>query len=131
VRKDGVTVEVSIIQLEHETEWSLEVVNSANTSIVWDDLFASDDEAFAEFERTVAEEGIRAFLEKKRDPFPSLIAPKIPGVQSFSRANRSDQTACLKAARRVEHCLCDRPRCPSQHSSSLLRRDRSPLPQLE
>jgi hypothetical protein len=65
VKKDGVTVEVSIIRLEHETEWSLEVVNSASTSIVWDDLFASDDEAFAEFERTVAEEGIRTFLGKE------------------------------------------------------------------
>jgi hypothetical protein len=65
VKKDGVTVEVSIIRLEHETEWSLEVVNSASTSIVWDDLFASDDEAFAQFERTVAEEGIRTFLDKE------------------------------------------------------------------
>jgi hypothetical protein len=64
VKKDGVTVEVSIIRLEHETEWSLEVVNSTATSIVWDDLFASDDEAFAEFEQTVAEEGMRAFLDK-------------------------------------------------------------------
>ena len=64
VKKDGVTVEVSIIRLEHETDWSLEVVNSASTSIVWDDLFASDDEAFAEFERTVAEEGTRTFLDK-------------------------------------------------------------------
>ena len=64
VKKDGVTVEVSIIRLEHETEWSLEVVNRAGTSIVWDDQFASDDEAFAEFERTVAEEGMRAFLDK-------------------------------------------------------------------
>jgi hypothetical protein len=45
VEKDGVTVEVSIIRLEHETEWSLEVVNFASTSIVWDDLFASDDAA--------------------------------------------------------------------------------------
>lgn len=64
VKQDGVTVEVSIIRLEHETEWSLEVVNSASTSIVWDDLFASDDEAFAEFERTV-EEGMRTFLDKE------------------------------------------------------------------
>ncbi len=64
VKRDGVTVEVSIVRLERETEWSLEVVNSASTSIVWDDLFASDDEAFAEFERTVAEEGIRTFLDK-------------------------------------------------------------------
>jgi hypothetical protein len=45
VKKDGVIVEVSILRLEHETEWSLEVVNSANTSIVWDDLFASGNEA--------------------------------------------------------------------------------------
>ena len=60
VKKDGVTVEVSIIRLEDETEWSLEVINCAATSIVWDQLFASDEEAYAEFERTVAEEGMRA-----------------------------------------------------------------------
>ena len=64
VKKSGVTVEVSIIRLEHATEWSLGVMNPARTSIVWDDLFTSDDEAFAEFERTVAEEGMRTFLDK-------------------------------------------------------------------
>jgi len=71
VKKDGVTVEVSIIRLGHETEWSLEVVNDKNTSIVWDDLFESDDEAYAEFQRTVAEEGMRTFLDSgKVIPFP-------------------------------------------------------------
>jgi hypothetical protein len=65
VEKDGVTVEVWIIRLEHETEWLLEVVNSAGTSIVWDDLFASGEDAYAEFERTVAEEGMRTFLDKE------------------------------------------------------------------
>jgi hypothetical protein len=64
VKKDGITVEVSIIRLEHETRWSLEVVNSAATSIVLDELFASDEDAYAEFERTVADEGMRAFLDK-------------------------------------------------------------------
>ena len=63
VTKDGVNVEVSIVRLENETSWSLEVVNSSGTSTVWDDLFPSDDDAFAEFERTVAEEGIRTFLD--------------------------------------------------------------------
>ena len=63
VQKDGVTVEVSIIRLEDESKWSLEVVNAAGTSTVWDDLFASDKEAYAQFERTVTEEGIRAFLD--------------------------------------------------------------------
>ena len=50
VKKDGVTVEVSIIRLVHEIEWSLEVINSAATSIVWDELFATDEDAYAEFE---------------------------------------------------------------------------------
>jgi hypothetical protein len=63
VARDGVTVEVSIIRLEHKTGWSLEVVNSAGTSIVWDELFVSDEEAYAEFDRTVAEEGMQTFLD--------------------------------------------------------------------
>jgi uncharacterized protein len=61
--REGITVEVVIIRLEHETEWSLEVVNAANTSTVWDESFATDEDAYAEFERTVAEEGMRAFLD--------------------------------------------------------------------
>ena len=70
VKNGGVTVEVSIVRLEHETQWSLEVVNAAGTSVVWDDLFASDEEAYAEFERTVAEEGMQAFLDKSNvNPF--------------------------------------------------------------
>lgn len=32
--KDGVTVEVHIVRLEHEKDWTLEVVNSSGTSIV-------------------------------------------------------------------------------------------------
>jgi hypothetical protein len=40
------------------------VVNSAATSIIWDELFASDEDAYAEFERTVADEGMQAFLDK-------------------------------------------------------------------
>ncbi len=70
VTKDGVTVDVHIVRLEHETDWSLEVVNDAGTSIVWDDLFPSDDAALTEFRRTVAEEGMRAFLDGNVVPFP-------------------------------------------------------------
>jgi hypothetical protein len=62
--RDGVAVDLQIYRLE-DTDWSLEVVNSANTSIVWDDLFKTDDEAFAEFMRTVNEEGMIAFAEKE------------------------------------------------------------------
>ena len=65
VSKDNVTVEVIIVRLESESKWSLEVLNNAGISIVWDDLFDSDDEAYAEFQRTVEEEGMRAFLDNQ------------------------------------------------------------------
>lgn len=63
ISKDDVTVEVCIYRLESDPSWSLEVVNSAGTSIVWDELFATDEDAFAEFQRTVDEEGMRSFLD--------------------------------------------------------------------
>ena len=65
VSKDDITVEVFIYRLENEPKWSLEVVNDAGTSIVWDDLFDSDEDAYAEFQQTVEEEGMRAFLDNK------------------------------------------------------------------
>ena len=65
VSKDNATVEVIIVRLESESKWSLEVLNNAGTSIVWDDLFDSDDEAYAEFQRTVEEEGMNAFLDNR------------------------------------------------------------------
>ena len=71
VTRDDVNVEVLIVRLEHETTWTLEVVNDAGTSIVWDDQFPSDSDAYQEFLRTVAEEGMQAFLDKgKVIPFP-------------------------------------------------------------
>jgi hypothetical protein len=41
----------------------LEVVNHEDTSTVWDNLFATDIEAFAEFDKTLETGGIHAFLE--------------------------------------------------------------------
>ena len=64
VSEDGVTVDVQIVRLESEAGWSLEVINNKNTSIVWDDLFLSDGAAFAEFRRTVKEEGMCTFLDE-------------------------------------------------------------------
>ena len=63
--KDDITVEVFIYRLENESKWSLEVVNDAFTSIVWDDLFDSDEDAYAEFQQTVEEEGMWAFLDNQ------------------------------------------------------------------
>jgi len=65
VSKDNVTVEVIIVRLESESNWSLEVLNNAGTSIVWDNLFDSDEDAYAEFQQTVEEEGMKAFLDNQ------------------------------------------------------------------
>lgn len=61
VEQDGVTVVVSIYR-GLEEGWLLEVVNENDTSIVWNDHFQSDDEAWSEFQRTIAEEGVEAFV---------------------------------------------------------------------
>lgn len=72
VTQDGVTVEVNIIRLEDEPDWSLEVVNSSGTSTVWDDQFATDAAALDAFRREVAEEGMACFLDSATViPFPS------------------------------------------------------------
>lgn len=66
VSRDGVAVIVQICRLESEAKWTLEVVNAAGTSTVWDDLFPSDDAANEEFLRTVADEGMAAFLDSAK-----------------------------------------------------------------
>ena len=71
VTRDGITVELCIYRLESKTEWALEVVNSAGTSIVWDNQFSSDEAANEEFLRIVDKEGMAAFLDDaKIIPFP-------------------------------------------------------------
>ena len=62
--QDGVSVDVVIVKLEGGSEWTLEVVNANGTSIVWDETFLNDLEAYAEFQRTVMEEGMEAFLDQ-------------------------------------------------------------------
>ncbi|SDR10442.1 hypothetical protein [Pseudovibrio sp. Tun.PSC04-5.I4] len=64
ITENGVTIELCIYRLEDSPEWSLEVVNSNGTSIVWDDTFGTDTAAHEEFRRTVAEEGMASFLDE-------------------------------------------------------------------
>lgn len=72
VTQDGVTVEVNVVRLEDEPDWSLEVVNSSGTSTVWDDQFPTDVAALDAFRQAVAEEGMACFLDSATViPFPS------------------------------------------------------------
>ncbi len=61
---DGVRLEVNIVCLEGEKEWTLEVVNEQGTSTVWDDPFENDAEAWAAFEEAVDQEGVGIFFSE-------------------------------------------------------------------
>lgn len=61
---EGITLQINIIRLEGEGDWSLEVVTPDGASTVWNDVFPTDDAAYSEFERTLAREGVKAFLDQ-------------------------------------------------------------------
>lgn len=63
VTRGGLTVRVQIYRLKTGNDgWLLEVIDHENASTVWDDLFATDHGALAEFSRTLDDEGIQSFL---------------------------------------------------------------------
>ena len=60
--RNGVTVQIEIYA-DREGKWILEVVDSGNTSHVWDEHFESDREALAEAIRAVDEEPLEFLPE--------------------------------------------------------------------
>jgi hypothetical protein len=62
VTGDEIALRVEIYRLAGSGEgWSLEVVDQDGTSTVWDDLFATDQDAYSEFSQALETEGIRSF----------------------------------------------------------------------
>ena len=61
--RDGITVAVKIYRLAGEGDgWTLEVVTPKGNSIVWQDTFATDGEAYRTFYLVVENEGVGTFL---------------------------------------------------------------------
>jgi len=65
----GVSFRIEIFRLEHDDEWTLEVVDENGTSTVWDDTFRSDTEALDVAVTTIRSEGARAFRDGNVIPF--------------------------------------------------------------
>lgn len=60
----GEKVEVAIYRVVGSTEgWALEVIDSNDASTVWEDLFATDQEALDEFRSVVEAAGLASFRE--------------------------------------------------------------------
>lgn len=54
---------IEIYKYEHDTTWSLEVVDAEGTSTVWDEQFASDLAAMDEVMGAIEKEGLAAFQD--------------------------------------------------------------------
>jgi len=68
---EGHVISIEIYKLEHEKSWTLEIVDDEGTSIVWDDLFASDQAAIDEALNIIEKEGLSAFRDEGNViPFP-------------------------------------------------------------
>jgi len=63
---DGRSVEIHIYRLP-STGWTLEVVDDENNSTVWDDEFATDQEALDTALADIRSEGIAAFIARPPD----------------------------------------------------------------
>ena len=69
ITRDRTTIEVLIYRGETDVEWILEVVDDAAGSTVWEDSFATEQDALNEVFQTIADEGISCFI---RDPIRKL-----------------------------------------------------------
>jgi hypothetical protein len=70
---DGITVNVDIYRLEGSGGWTLELVDANWNSVVWDELFATDQAALDEFLAGVQEIGLARLLDPDDDDDPTLM----------------------------------------------------------
>jgi hypothetical protein len=66
---EGITVEILTYRGENDRAWALEVVDPGGAATVWEDNFATEQDALNEVYQTIATEGIGSFL---RDPDQKL-----------------------------------------------------------
>ena len=67
---DGITVRVEIYRVEGAQGWTLELIDPNWNSVVWDELFATEDEAMEEFLTGVQDVGLASLLEPDDDDPP-------------------------------------------------------------
>ena len=68
MERDGIQIEIFIYRIDGSNEdWSLEIVDEEGTSIVWDDLFDTDQAALDELCRAIEKEGILAIIRPTDD----------------------------------------------------------------
>lgn len=64
---DGLTVQVEIYRLHDGDGWTLELIDPEGASIVWEEQFATDAAAFAEFTEGLEELGLEKLIDPDRE----------------------------------------------------------------
>jgi len=65
VTRDGMSIQVQIYRLlDIPNGWTLELVDAENSSTVWDEQFATDQEAYRAFYAALETEGIKGVLDE-------------------------------------------------------------------
>lgn len=67
VTRDGITVQIEIYRLEDSEGWTLELVDEDGGSTVWEEMFATDAAALAEFNEALEELGLAKLIEPDED----------------------------------------------------------------
>lgn len=65
---DGISVDVEIVRLEGDAEWTLEVVDADWASTVWEDTFPTDQAAYDQFLSDVEREGLATVISGSQPP---------------------------------------------------------------
>lgn len=63
---DGLTVDIKICRTTAK-DWSLEIIDAKGSSVVWNNLFKSDEDAWSEFIDEVETEGLHTLLSDVAD----------------------------------------------------------------
>ena len=69
---DGLTVQIEIYRLQEGDCWTLELIDPEGGSIVWEEQFATDAAAFAEFTEGLVELGLEKLINPDEEDTATL-----------------------------------------------------------
>ena len=69
---DGITVQVEIYQLDGAEGWTLELIDPEGGSVVWQDEFATDADAFADFSAGLDEIGLAKLVDPDENDLATI-----------------------------------------------------------
>ena len=67
IEAEGTSVGVLIYRYEGEADWTLEILDESGNTTIWDDRFATEEDALAEAIAAITMEGIQSFVHEDNE----------------------------------------------------------------